>query len=212
MIVDQLHRDAYGEIAVAYRRDFVVGPDSALIRMRQKFGQRGYGNFLHDPRDLDFDDVVALGLAGHTHLIDCSDDNPLNFRFAHYGAKARVLARRSFQGQRIADASWGALRSFGATDYARIKAAGEPDLIDVSYVLGGKRTSYRRLAVPLSSDGRQVSHLLVGMLMHEVEVPLGTGDHVGPRVFRGVDAFAPAGRPELAVNQQSATVRAIGRR
>lgn len=212
MTFDQLHRDAYGQVGVTYRRDFLVGPDSALIRMRQKFGRRGFGNFLLDPRDVDLDDVVALGLAGHTHLIDCSDDDPLNFRFAHYGAKARVLARRSFQGQRIAEASWAALRSFGATDYGRIKSSGEPDLVDVSYVLCGKRTSYRRLAVPLSSDGRKVSHLLVGMRMHEVEIPLGTGDHVVPGVLRGVDPLPPAGRPELPVDQQAASVRAIGRR
>lgn len=201
MSFDQLHSDAYGHIGATYRQDFVVGPDAALIRMRALFGRRSAGNALADPRRLDFDAFLSLGLAGHTHLIDCSDDNPLNYRFEHYGVKARVLARRSFQGQRIADAGWGALRCFGATDYGRIKAGGEPDLVDVTYVLGGRRTSYRRLAVPLSCDGRKVSHLLIGMRMHEVEVPLGAGHHVMPRVLGRVDALPPAGRPELAVHQ-----------
>ena len=174
---DRRYADRFGEIRVRFCRDgFVVGRDNPLIRLRSRFGSPTYGGIPASPDDVDFDTVAALGLVGNTHVVDCSSDDPMHYRFAVYGIKSRVESRRNFQSRRIQDAGWQALKQFGASDYSRIKASGRYDLVAVEYELDGNRTAYRRLVIPLARHGREVSHLLVAMVMQEIEVPLGPQD------------------------------------
>lgn len=210
---DDVYTDRLGEIRVRYcHTDFVVGPDSPLIKLRSRFGATAFGGFRASPSDVDLATVAALGLAGNAHIIDCTSDDPTRYLFAYYGMKSRVEDRRNFQNRRIAEAAWPALRDFGASDYSRIKCGGQSDLVAVEYVLNGRRTSYRRLAVPLADHGREVTHLLVAMILQEVEVPLGPHDEMGSRVLGRVDQLVPAGGPEVAVDQRPAAMGAIRRR
>lgn len=180
MTFDCVHADRFGEIRVRYcGGNFVVGKDNPLVKLRSRFGRPAFGGFRASPDDVDLDTITALGLTGNTHLVDCSSDDPLRYVFDFYGTKSRVEARRNFQHCRIREAAWPALREFGAFDYSRIKAAGETDLVEVQYVRNGRRTAYRRLTIPLASHGRDVSHLLVAMIMLEIEVPLRSCEPAG---------------------------------
>lgn len=177
MSFDRYFTDRLGEIRLEYcRSDFVIGKDNSLIQLKKFFASSRFGNFLASPDDVDLDTITRLGLVGNTHLIDCSHEDPLRYVFDVYGVKSRIEANRNFQSRRVGDATWPALRKFGAGEYSRIKSAGRPDLVNVEYVLDGRRTAYRRLAIPLTRHQRQVTHLLVALLMQEVEVPLGTGE------------------------------------
>jgi hypothetical protein len=198
---DTLYRDRFGQIGVNFRRDLVVGTDSPLIRLRLKHGARRMGMVLPSPDEVTLNEMIALGIAGNAHLIDVSAYNPESYRFEYYGVRSLVCDRKNFQGKQVGDAKWLALHDFGASDYSRIKERAEPDVVDVSYTRRNCRTSYRRLSLPMSRNGRDVTHLLVAMVMHEMEVPLGAEHQVAPRILRREDTFVPSGRPEMTVDQ-----------
>lgn len=162
--------DTRGELRVRYLRgQFVVGRDDQLIRLLAQYGRFNYPG-MPTPQDITINQIVRLGLFTKTHMIDCSDDSPLNYCFQVHSQETHVLRGNSFEGRRIREAEWPALRDYGAYEFARAKCAAAPDFSFVDYSLDGIQVAYRRLILPLSRDGREVSHLLVAFSHDKVPV------------------------------------------
>lgn len=158
---DNRFLDNRGFLSVKYEgSNFRVGPDTALIKL-QKMYAPGPCGMLPDVSMITVEEIAKMGVYGFTHILDCSSDDPLNFGFLFYGPRAQVEWRRNFGGKRVGEATWRALREFGCFEYSRVKTRGVMDLSDIHYSLDGGSVNYRRLILPLSDKGREVTHLLV---------------------------------------------------
>lgn len=167
---DTSFADCRGELRVRYLRDrFVVGRDDQLIRLLAQYGRFSYPS-MPTPQDVTLNDIVRLGFYTKTHVIDCSDDSPLNYRFQVHSQETHVVNGGSFEGRRVREAQWPALRDYGAYEFARAKRTAAPDFSYVDYSMDGLQVAYRRLILPLSRDGREVSHLLVAFTHDKVPV------------------------------------------
>lgn len=166
---DRTFADADRRLSVTYLRDGpLVGPDSPFIRLRQRLRFSHAGRVAR-PDDIPVDLVADMGLLGRTHIVDCSAENPDNFRFVCYGRDVRMENGRNFQGRRVRDAGWRAVRDFGAAEYSRIKTRAatdfSADFSHVSFASNDTTFCYRRMVLPLSQCGSNVTHLLVSILL-----------------------------------------------
>lgn len=176
MAFDARFFDDRGELRVEYLRDrFVVGRDDQLIRLMARYGRFNFPN-MPTVEDVTINDVVQLGFFTRSHIIDCSADDPMNFRFDLHSRLAHVERGGDFEGRRVREAHWAALRDFGAHEFSRVKTAATPDFSFVDYVMDGLHVSYRRLIMPLSSNGSEVSQLLVAFVHDQTAVAGGAGD------------------------------------
>ena len=140
-----------------------VGPDTVLIRMFHQFGASSAA-LMKDLRDVEFDRILELEELVSYHILDVGNSNPLGYSFRYYGRNAHIMNKRSFQSQQVGDASWEALREFGVHAFAKNKEASQPEFSRVKYTYSESYLSYRRLSLPFSDNGREVSHLLVTIL------------------------------------------------
>lgn len=164
MSFDKTYSDDRGSISVRYTGlDLKVGVDSPLIQLMSRFGIGSNGKY-SSLEDVTLPQIMELDLFRRMHIIDCSSDNPDNYLVKFYGADARLEGGRRFQGNRFGEAEWSVLRNYVAAEYSRVKALGRCDTAHVRYRFEDHSVSYRRLFVPLSSDGREVDHLLMGFL------------------------------------------------
>lgn len=171
---DSQFLDDRGCLFVRYEgNNFRVGPDSALIKLQNLYAPGPCG-MLPDVSTVTIEEIAKVGIYGFTHIVDCSSDDPLNFGFLFYGPRAQVEWRRNFGGKRVGDATWGALRNFGCFEYNRVKHRGVMDLSHVHYSLDGGSVNYRRLILPFSDQGREVTHLLVSIVHDKPPVIPGT--------------------------------------
>ena len=173
-MADRVFADAGRKLAVTYLRDGpLVGPDSPFIRFQQRLGF-SHAGYVMRPESIPVDLVAEMGFLGRTHIVDCSADDPENYRFVCYGRDVLMENGRNFQGKCVRDASWRAVREFGASEYSRIKdrAAGDfsADFSYVSYVSEDTTFFYRRMVLPLSQSGSDVTHLLVSILLEDVSL------------------------------------------
>ena len=173
-MTDRTFADTGRELAVTYLRDGpLVGPDSPFIKFQQRL-RLTHADHVMRPEGVPVDLVAEMGFLGRTHIVDCSADDPENYRFVYYGRYVLMENGRNFEGQRVRDASWRAVRDFGAGEYSRIKtrAAGDfsADFSRVSYISEDTSFSYRRMVLPLSKTGSDVTHLLVSILLEDVTI------------------------------------------
>jgi hypothetical protein len=163
-VTQMIFSDGEGEIRVdRSRSDLIVGPDTKFIRLCHALRVNERQPSLED---LSFNQISKIGLYASTHLIDCRADDPDDFRVVCYGANARLEGGLKFQGQCFGNASWYPLRKYVATEYSRIKASAKWEVADVTYDIGDRSSSYRRLLPPLADNRGEVTHLLMGFLHH----------------------------------------------
>lgn len=174
---DRVFSDETIKIGVNYHgNNFIIGTDNELIKLK-KICYDSNSFFLKHPHDISVNDIWSTldtrkksenSLFGLIHIVNCSFDDPKNFQFELYGMSSKIEWNRDFAKERIGSSNLRALIDFGAVEYDRVKKIKKPDLTEVKYEISERTTSYRKLMVPLSTTGCEVTHLLVGMTMQEV--------------------------------------------
>jgi hypothetical protein len=149
--------------------DFLVGPDSSLIRLYQVFQQKSFQGRV-GVENIDALDVMKSGVLGLTHVVDISSENPEGFFFKSYAPKVRLALGTDMSGRRLVSAPWKALREFGLFEYHRIKTLARPELSQVDLSAGGVVSVNRRLIVPLFGDRSKVTHLLVSIIPNQQHI------------------------------------------
>jgi hypothetical protein len=168
----QIYSDSGGSITVKQLGlNLVVGRDDKLIRLLRQFGRSAYPN-RPAVEDVSFNSILQMDMFSQIHIIDCSADDPNNYAFAHYGQVSEVQDRKNFEGRRIGDADWRMLREYAAAEYTRTKQDGCIQAAHVLCSLGDRLVSYRKLLIPLSSNGREIDHILMGFVHDDVPVGL----------------------------------------
>lgn len=165
--VDKRFSDSRGELRIRYHGDqLVVGRDSPFIRLMARYGRHAYPH-LPTIHDVTIDDTIALGFFTRSHVLDCRSADPANYTFELHSTEAHVARGRDLASRRVGDAGWHALRQYGMYEFARCKQLARLDFAYIEYDVDGARVAYRRLILPLSGDGREVSHLLIAFIHDE---------------------------------------------
>lgn len=147
----------------------VVVPISFVRLIRELSGRRT-APFIR-PSDLDLDLIVRAGLFGYTHEVDVSGEDPLGFSFSMPSFNAR--SRQIWQPQLrvVRDIAGQALQQSVADIYQAAKSTREPLLSHVRFRCDrlSYESDYRRLILPMASDGATVDRLLVAIgMVHPV--------------------------------------------
>jgi hypothetical protein len=140
--------------------DFMVGVDNSFVKLASALKQRTRGE-TPAVDDIDTNILINLDILGTTHLVDCSPDAPSDYRFLQYGNRIAIHDGREYSGRRLRDAEWSLVRKMAERDYSFVKTNKVATLSQVELLWHGREFVYRRFIIPLSSDGREVSHLLV---------------------------------------------------
>lgn len=107
-------------------------------------------------------DVVALKpVMGYAHVVDCSDEDPMNYRFRLFGSRILLFGGKDFTKQRVADLPDPELARTTAADYRDVVFKGCPAFHKIVTRLDFRKASYTRLLLPLANDQRQINQLLV---------------------------------------------------
>ena len=149
--------------------DFVVGVDNNLIRLFKCANGMRRGPLVHRD-DILLTEVVKTGMLGLVHVVDVSADEPGNYRYDLWGCKTTVTAGRDLSRLTVDSIPSAALRRSVEDAYTEVKKRGRPVLTEVHTDTSDSLLAYRRLLVPMTDDGRNVSHLLVGSIPNAPEV------------------------------------------
>lgn len=152
---------AVGGERIRIRRSVGLSFDSGWdLPLLRAFRRIGYGECpgLPDDAALTANLLLRTGAFGRCHVLDVEPDDPLNFRFLHYGSDA-AIGRGASRRPRIRDHASPALRQYACAEYARIRSTGLPDLAEMEVHLAGTQTVYRRMILPFG-NGRTVTRLL----------------------------------------------------
>lgn len=172
MTPDRIIRAGGDTLRVRYRRglDFTVGPDNPLINLIKR---TGYLEGVALPRvdTVSVNDIMACRMFGWVHLLDVRADDPSSFMFEQYATSIVVEGGRDYTGCRIGDAGTRAMGELATSDYHRIKRDNLPELAHIDADLGDAQVRYGRLTLPLAGNGREVTHLLIGIARHALEIP-----------------------------------------
>lgn len=143
-----------------FRNDFIVGVDNPFIRLSTALGLTGR---IHPPkvRDIDTNLLIELGILGSTHLVDCTSEDPSQYRFLQYARQTSVNDGKEYSGRTLREAEWPLVRHMAERDYAHAKTNAAVSLSQVELLWKGRQFVYRRFIVPLSGERGEVSHLLV---------------------------------------------------
>lgn len=117
------------------------------------------------PRFTDIDPVKLsqLGLFGRLHVLDASNPDPAQIRFALYGHDTPLDGGRDYAGFAVGDHP---IRIYGqavADSYDAVRAAGEPAYARIRKGLAGMGHHYARLVLPFSTGRRRIDRLLVAI-------------------------------------------------
>lgn len=176
--------DATGSITLHRASGLVFdsGDDLPLLRAYRRIGYGEFGT-LPSAELLHANLLLQAGEISRCHVIDVTADDPLHFRFAFYGASAVIGGQ--FRHRRIGDHDSPLLRAYGAQEYSRIKAAGQPDLSQVEITGAVSMPPYRRLILPFGEGGK-VTHLLTFFVAELQQVAPGPVDQERPAVRQRV--------------------------
>lgn len=162
--------DTHGSITVHRTSGLVFdsGHDFALRQTCERIGY--FSRKLLPPSGwLNVDLLLRLGNVTRCHVLDVQADDPSDFRFTFYGTEASIAAGQ-FRHHRIGDHGSSLLRRYACAEYARIKAAGTPDLSQVDVQIPGLSTSFRRLILPFGEAGKP-THFLIVFVPHLEAAP-----------------------------------------
>lgn len=106
---------------------------------------------------------ARLRVIGRVHVIDVSDDDPMNFRFKLHGTTITEFRGHDFTGSRLGELA-NPMHGRGlATDYFTVKMTGLPRYQRIEASYDYSRRDYYRLILPISTTGRKVDTLVVGV-------------------------------------------------
>lgn len=140
--------------------DFVVGVDNAFVKLSSAL-QLSARRIPPPVHEIDSNVLINLEILGSTHLVDCTPDTPSDYRFLQYGNRIAIHDGQEYSGRRLRDAAWPLVQQLAERDYSFVKANRVATLSQVELLWHGREIVYRRLIIPLTSNGREVSHLLV---------------------------------------------------
>lgn len=112
----------------------------------------------------DFDAVrlAQIGALGWVHLVDVADRDPARFAIAIRGWRVpNAEIGKSREGMQLGEHPVRILASTVMADYQAARDAATPLYHCIQSQLRGHRYAYRRLILPLSSDGKRTDRLLV---------------------------------------------------
>ena len=140
--------------------DFVVGVDNSFVKLSSAL-RLGARRAPPSVDEVDSNILINLDILGSTHLVDCTPDTPSEYRFVQYGNRIAIHDGQEYSGLRLRDAEWSLVRRLAERDYSFVKTNRVATLSQVELLWHGREIVYRRFIIPLSSNRREVSHLLV---------------------------------------------------
>ena len=111
-------------------------------------------------------------MLGLTHIVDVRAENPNDYRFEVYGAKSTNSNQANFTDLRVGDVPYPQFQSFVKASYLQLKQCHKPVFSRIQTRQLDYRRAYRRLLLPLSDDGRNVTHALVACAVDDIDVLL----------------------------------------
>ncbi len=124
----------------------------------------------------DFDPVrlMQMDALGWVHLIDVGGDDPAKFSISIRGWRVpNAGLAHSREGMHIGDHPVRLLVDGLVADYGAVRRSGTPLYHGIESRLGGHRYAYRRLILPLSTDGMSIDRLLVATDFAPQELAVG---------------------------------------
>lgn len=106
-------------------------------------------------------EVHLRGLLGHTHVVDCRADKPLDYEFRLFGSSITVFGSRDFTRQRVIDLPDRGWADKTAEDYSQVVQTGCPTFTKIVLQHDFITRQYTRLILPFVDRERQVSRLFV---------------------------------------------------
>ncbi len=113
------------------------------------------------PQRKDIDVLQLKPVLGHTHLVDVTAQDPMDYRYRLYGSKVRLNRFRNYTNQRVGDLPSAPYRKTVIEDYSSVVWSGTPLYQNIVARLQSIRYSYSRLLLPLAEDGRKVNMLII---------------------------------------------------
>jgi hypothetical protein len=151
------------------RLDFEVPTDRLLVRALQLSARRA-GEAIPRTADVCVDSVFNAGLLDHSHVIEVGADAPSQYRFDVFSETPTVSAGANHACRLLGDYPGEAVKRWAMVDFPNVKREGVPLLSTVTAKLSGRAVRYNRLVIPMSRDGRMVSHLFVAFTDNLVQV------------------------------------------
>ena len=152
--------------AVAKRRHLptaeIAGPDEWLGRLHAAWERARSPGLL--PRRASFDPLTVMRFSdGRVHIVDTPAGGPGDYRFRLWGHMVDFDSGADYTERRVADMPHAAMRLAALDDYVDTVTSGTAAYqLIYSFEHGTERT-YARLLLPLTCDGRTVTHLLVAI-------------------------------------------------
>jgi hypothetical protein len=151
----------------------VVGNDNPLIVFMKSILARGNRRYPH-PDDIFMEDFwkadIGKGLAGLVHLVDVRSETPQGYKFETCGVRAAFRGTDDFSARFVNEIPTEFIRDLALESYHMAKSLGVPIVSEISANDLSFSSSYRRLILPLSHNGSDISHLLVAILRHSFQV------------------------------------------
>jgi len=122
--------------------------------------------YLHDF----FDPRIGRKLAGLVHIVNVKPEDPQSYWFELYGAKAAFGGGADFSARPVREIPSPAIRDMALESYAFAKKAGVPVVSKISASDQAFVSNYSRLILPLSDNGRDVTHLLVAICRQTFQI------------------------------------------
>lgn len=154
--------DANGRLLARFgsAQDFIVGVDNAFVSLSREL-QLSSRRVPPKVGDIATNALLDLGLLGTTHLIDCSSEDPSQYRFLQYGNRIAIHDGKEYSGRTVRDAEWPMMRYLAERDYAYAKKNAAATLAQIEVLRHDRQIVYRRFIVPLAGDRGEISHLLI---------------------------------------------------
>jgi hypothetical protein len=154
--------DAEGHVLARFgsAQDFIVGVDNSFVHLSREL-QLTARRKAPTVTDVDANALINLGLLGTTHLIDCSSEDPSQYRFLQYGNRIAIHDGKEYSGRTLRDAEWPMMRVLAERDYAYAKKNGAATLSQVEVLRHDRQIVYRRFIIPLAGNRGEITHLLV---------------------------------------------------
>lgn len=149
--------------------DFIVGVDRPLVELSKGLAQVSSRNGLRE-EDISLNLLIEAGLVSSTHLVNVTSTDPAGFYFEFYGPRIGILQSKSYRGACLGDAEWPIVGNMAMRDYSKVRDTRQPMLSQIELLLNNRRSVYRRLLLPVFSDGGKVSHVLAATIPDLIKI------------------------------------------
>jgi hypothetical protein len=116
------------------------------------------------PNRAAFDPIAVMHFCcGRVHIVDTPPSGPNDYRFRLWGHMIDFDGGVDYTERRVAEMPHSAMRLAALEDYADAVASGTPCYQLIYNCEKRSEQTYARLLLPLTADGRAVTHLLVAV-------------------------------------------------